>query len=70
MGIVYYFGGGLFLVDRSVSAIGVPAAIGLSLGLLAAGWLVYTRCGPRRSAPAGGRGPGPFALIVARSHGG
>ncbi|MGH7730161.1 MAG: urate hydroxylase PuuD [Candidatus Eiseniibacteriota bacterium] len=41
LGIVYYFGGAVFLVDRSVSHIGVGAAIGLSLGLLVAGYLVY-----------------------------
>ena len=41
LGIVYYFGGAIFLVDRSVSHIGVGAAIGLSLGVLVAGYLVY-----------------------------
>ncbi len=41
LGIVYYFGGAIFLVDRSVSHIGVGAAIGLSLGVLVVGYLVY-----------------------------
>jgi len=41
LGVVYYFGGGVYLVDRRVSGIGVGAAIGLSLALLAAGYLVY-----------------------------
>ena len=70
LGIVYYFGGGLFLVDRSVSAIGVPAAIGVSLALLLAGWLVYdalwTSPLARRPAVAG---LVSFALIVALAYG-
>jgi len=41
LGVVYYFGGGVFLVDRAVSGIGVGAAIATSLALLAGGWLVY-----------------------------
>jgi uncharacterized membrane protein len=41
LGIVYYFGGAVFLVDRGVSSIGVGAAIGLSLGVLLVGYLVY-----------------------------
>jgi len=41
LGIVYYFGGAVFLVDRSVSHIGVGAAIGLSLGVLVMGYLIY-----------------------------
>ncbi len=41
LGIVYYSSAGVYLVDRSVSGIGVGAAIGVSLGLLAGGWLIY-----------------------------
>ena len=41
LGIVYYFSGGVYLVDRSVSGIGLAGAIGLSVALLAAAWLVY-----------------------------
>ncbi len=41
LGIVYYFGGGIFLVDRSVLSVPVPAAIALSVALLVLGWLVY-----------------------------
>ncbi len=41
LGVVYYFGGGVYLVDRGVSGIGVGAAIALSLGLLVTGYLVY-----------------------------
>ena len=70
LGIVYYFGGGLFLVDRGVSAIGVPAAIGLSLGLLVAGWLVYDALwtSPLARTP-GTAGLVSFALIVALAYG-
>jgi uncharacterized membrane protein len=41
LGIVYFLGGGVYLVDSSVSRIGLPAAIAVSLGSLALGWLVY-----------------------------
>ncbi|HEY2953914.1 MAG TPA: urate hydroxylase PuuD [Candidatus Eisenbacteria bacterium] len=41
LGVVYYLGGGIYLLDRSVSPITLPWAIALSLGLLATGWLVY-----------------------------
>jgi uncharacterized membrane protein len=41
LGVVYYFGAGVYLVDRSVSGIGVGAAITLSLGLILSGYLVY-----------------------------
>src|SRR5262249_61966275 len=70
LGIVYYFGGGLFLVDRGVSAIGVPAAIALSLGLLVAGWLLYDALW---TSPLAKRprvlGVASFALIVALAYG-
>ena len=41
LGVVYYSGSGIYLVDRSVAPISYPAAVALSLGLLAAGWVVY-----------------------------
>ena len=41
LGIVYYFGGALYLVDRSVAPLGVGAAIGLSLAVLVAGVALY-----------------------------
>src|SRR6185436_821692 len=70
LGIVYYFGGGLFLVDRGVSAIGVPAAIALSLGLLGAGWLVYDALwtSPLAKRPLAAALVS-FALIVALAYG-
>jgi uncharacterized membrane protein len=41
LGIVYYFGGALYLVDRSVAPLGMGAAIALSLGLLVGGTTLY-----------------------------
>ena len=39
--LVYYLQAGVYLLDPAVSAIKAPAAIGLSLATLAAGWLGY-----------------------------
>jgi uncharacterized membrane protein len=41
LGIVYYFSGGVYLVDRQVSNISFWAAAGLSLTLLLLAWLIY-----------------------------
>ncbi len=41
LGVVYYFGGGLYLVNRGVSGLGAGTAIALSLALLVVGYLVY-----------------------------
>ena len=41
VGIVYYFGGGIFLVDRTGPHLGTAAAIAASLAVLFGGWLVY-----------------------------
>jgi len=41
LGVVYYSSHGAYLIDPGVSALGLPAAIGASLALLAAAWLVY-----------------------------
>jgi len=70
LGVVYYFGGGIYLVDRSVSAIAVPAAIALSLALLLAGWMVYDALW---TSPLAQR-PGvasliSFALVAAAAYG-
>jgi uncharacterized membrane protein len=43
LGVVYYLGGGVYLVDRAVSGIGLGTAIGISLALLVLGYLVYDR---------------------------
>jgi uncharacterized membrane protein len=66
LGVVYYFGGGVYLVDRGVSSIGVGAAIALSAALLVVGYLVYDLIW---SSPLGER-PAPavlvsFAILVA-----
>ncbi len=70
LGIVYYFSGGVYLVDRSVSGIGLAGAIALSVGLLAGAWLVYDALwrSPlgRRRVPAGLIS---FGLIVAAAWG-
>jgi uncharacterized membrane protein len=39
--VVYYLGGGVFLIDPGTSAIGLPAAIAIGIGTLVGGWLVY-----------------------------
>ena len=41
LGVLYFLGGGITLVDRSVSKITLGGAIALSLSLLVFGWLVY-----------------------------
>jgi uncharacterized membrane protein len=39
--VVYYLGGGVFLMDPGKSAIGLPAGVAIGLGTLLLGWLVY-----------------------------
>lgn len=41
LGVVYFMNRGVYLIDPTVSRIGLPAAIALSLGLLFGGWFVY-----------------------------
>jgi uncharacterized membrane protein len=41
LALIYYLTGGTYLLDSAVSRISVPQAIGLSLGALVVGWLVY-----------------------------
>lgn len=41
LAIVYYANSGAFLIDRSVLALSPGAAIGISLGSIIAGWLLY-----------------------------
>lgn len=70
LGVVYYFGGGVYLVDRGVSGIGVGAAIALSLGVLVAGYLLYDLLW---NSPLASRhalaGATSFALVVAATWG-
>ncbi|MBL8583655.1 MAG: urate hydroxylase PuuD [Rhizobiaceae bacterium] len=39
--VVYYAGADLFLIDRNVLDVSAPVAIGISLALIALGWLLY-----------------------------
>ena len=41
LGLVYYWGAEVYLIDRSVADLGQGAAIAIGLAFLAAGWLVY-----------------------------
>jgi uncharacterized membrane protein len=41
LAVVYWWGAHVYLIDRSVLALSVPAAIAVSAGSLLAGWLVY-----------------------------
>lgn len=41
LGIIFYMGGGVYLVDPSVADIDPNIAIGISLGTLIGGWLLY-----------------------------
>ena len=70
LGIVYYFGGALYLVDRSVSSIGVGAAIALSVGVLALAYALYEALwsSPLSRRP-GLAGALSFLLLVAAAWG-
>lgn len=41
MAVIYYWSAESFLIDRNVMDLTVPQAIGLSVGMLAVGWIVY-----------------------------
>jgi uncharacterized membrane protein len=41
LALVYWYGANTYLIDRSVMALSVPAAIAISAGSLVVGWLVY-----------------------------
>ncbi len=43
LGMVYYLGGGAYLLDRSVSALTVGQAAAVTVGALVGGWFVYDR---------------------------
>jgi uncharacterized membrane protein len=66
LAIVYWLGGAIYLLDRSVSNVGAGPAIALSLALLAIAWLIYDALW---SSPLGRR-PAlattiSFALVIA-----
>jgi uncharacterized membrane protein len=59
LGLVYYLDAGQFLIDAGVRELSPALAIGISVGALLLGWLVYDlAC----RSPLG-RSPGAFALI-------
>ena len=41
LALVYWFGATTYLIDRTVMPLSAPAAIGISAGVLVAGWLIY-----------------------------
>ena len=62
LGLVYYLGAEVYLIDRSVADLSRPAAIAIGLAFLAGGWLVYDLlC----RSPLGAREPLLAALMLA-----
>ena len=41
MAIIYWFGAKTYLIDQQVMPLSAPTAIGISIGVLVAGWLIY-----------------------------
>ena len=41
LGLVYFLGAEIYLIDRSVADLSVGAAIGIAIGFIVGGWLVY-----------------------------
>ena len=41
LGLVYFLGADIYLIDESVADLSVVTAIGISIGFVAGGWLVY-----------------------------
>jgi uncharacterized membrane protein len=70
LAIVYYLGGTAYLVDPTRASLGPGAAIALSLGLLAAGWLAYDALwsSPLASRPRVAAAVS-FALIAVAAYG-
>lgn len=67
--VVFYMGGGVYLIDRDVADISANTAILVSLGTLAGGWLVYdllwaSPLGNKRPALAGLLSVGVIALAA------
>ncbi len=56
--LIYYVGAEVYLIDKSVADLSKPAAIGIGLGFLAGGWVIYdflcrSRLGANEPALAG-----------------
>jgi uncharacterized membrane protein/plastocyanin len=59
LALIFWSGGGVYLVDRTVADLSLMAAIGVSVGTLVAGWVVYSAlC----ATPLLGR-PLPFGIL-------
>lgn len=41
LGLIYFLGAGVYLIDRSVADISAPMAIGVAIATIAGGWIVY-----------------------------
>ena len=41
LAIIYWFGANTYLIDQQVMPLSAPMAIGISIGVLIAGWLIY-----------------------------
>mgnify|MGYP001828925798 CR=1 FL=1 len=39
--LVYWYGAEVYLIDRSVADLSVPAAVGIAIAFIAGGWLIY-----------------------------
>ncbi|MCE3261672.1 MAG: hypothetical protein K0R43_751 [Pseudoduganella sp.] len=67
--IVYYFNAAAMMIDRNVADLTSLQAVGVGLGTLAGGWLVYdTLCKTRLAEKPAALGVVMFLLIVAAAH--
>ena len=41
LALVYWYGAEVYLIDRSVAELSAPAAVGIAVGFIVGGWLVY-----------------------------
>jgi len=41
LGLVYFLGAEIYLIDRSVADLSVPVAVSISIGFIGGGWVVY-----------------------------
>lgn len=63
LALIYWFGANTYLIDRSLADLSVPAAVAISAGSLAVGWLIYDAlCRTLRSQLA--LGIAVYAVVV------
>ena len=60
LGLVYWYGAEVYLIDRRVADIAAPPAVALAAGILIAGWIVYDQLCKSRL----GRNESAFALVL------